>query len=122
MSAHAVSHQSAAPPFSGAVLADLERAFNGPVPEPARQAARHGSADMVLLVRARGEAAFFTAMTRGQIVTIRERRRDGSFYPALLTDLALYHRHRRAWRRVAASLAAELLPPQRMEGVDASVP
>src|SRR5690349_9620496 len=122
MSTHAIYQQPVAPVFSEDVLADLEREFNGPVPAPALRAARYGSADMALLVRARGEAAFFMAMTRGQIATIRERRRDGSFYPALLADLALYRRYRQAWRRLAASLAAELLPPRTMEGTGASVP
>jgi hypothetical protein len=59
---------------------------------------------MVLLVRARAETAFFAAMIRGQAKTIRQRRGDGSFYPALLHDLDLYRRQYRAWRRLAHQL------------------
>jgi hypothetical protein len=122
MSILSIFQHSAKPVVSEAVLVDLERSFNGPLPAPARRAARFGSADMGLLVRARSEAAFFTAMTRGQIATIRKRRRDGSFYPALLADLALYRRHRRAWRRLSASLAAGLLPSRTMDGAGVSAP
>jgi hypothetical protein len=88
----------------------LERQFNGPIPIAARDLARHGSHAPVLLLRARGEAAFFAAMASAQIRTLRQRRADGSFRPALVEDLAFYLRHRRAWRRVAAALTAANRP------------
>jgi hypothetical protein len=49
-------------------------------------------------------------MASAQIRTLRQRRADGSFRPALVEDLAFYLRHRRAWRRVAAALAAANRP------------
>jgi hypothetical protein len=102
-----------------AAFAELEHIFNGPIPEAARLAARHGSSAIVLKIRARGEAGFFRAMARGQIQAIRRRRDDGSFYPALADDLAFYLRHWRAWRRVAAELApaiGEIEKPRHREG------
>jgi hypothetical protein len=84
----------------------LERQFNGPIPAAARDLARHGSHAPVLLLRARREATFFAAMASAQIRTLRQRRAEGSVRPALVEDLNFYLRHRRAWRRVAAALAA----------------
>jgi len=81
-----------------AAFAEFARIFNGPIPEAARLAARHGSSGIVLKIRARGEAGLFRAMARGQIQAIRRRRDDGSFYPALADDLAFYLRQWRAWR------------------------
>src|SRR5690348_2426646 len=78
-------------------LDELERIYNGPIPEPARSIARIGSPAALMLVRATAEAAFFTAMARAQLATIRRRRADGTSYPALIADLALYRRQRRAW-------------------------
>jgi hypothetical protein len=102
-----------------AAFAELERSFNGPIPEPARLAARHGSSAIVLRMRAGGEAGFFRAMARGQIRAIRRRRDDGSFYPALAEDLAFYLRHWRAWRHVASKLDSALVDiekPRHREG------
>lgn len=82
-------------------IEELELRFNGPVPEPLRMAARYGSAMRLALLEAEGQSAFFRAMVLGQIEIIRHRRRDGSFYPALLTDLALYRERWRYWRRNA---------------------
>ncbi len=79
--------------------ADLERRYNGPIPQPEIALARHGSAETVLRLHAIGQAAFFRRMIDGQISAIRQRRRDGSFYPALLADLALYRREWRQWQR-----------------------
>jgi hypothetical protein len=72
--------------------------------------ARHGSLAPLLLLRARGEAAFFAVMASAQIRTLRQRRADGSFRPALVEDLGFYLRHRRAWRRVAVALATTRRP------------
>jgi hypothetical protein len=85
--------------------AALERRYDGPIPPPLRLIAQLGSARAVRRLRAEGQAAFFTAMARGQLRAIRLRRADGSFYPALLADLALYRRERRRWRRIARLLA-----------------
>jgi hypothetical protein len=92
-----------------AALAELERRYDGPIPEPLRRIARHGSGHVVRRLHAAGQAAFFTAMARGQIRAIRLRRRDGSFYPAMLEDLGLYRDERRRWRQRAA-LVARLIP------------
>src|SRR5258708_37730035 len=89
-----------------AAFAELERIFNGPIPEAARLAARHGSSAIVLKIRARGDAGFFRAMARGQIQAVRRRRDDGSFYPAVADDLSFYLPHCPAWPRLAARPAA----------------
>ncbi len=86
------------------IVRELEAVYNGPVPEPTLRAAHLGSALAALRIRAGAETSFFAAMVKGQIATIRRRRADGSHYPALLDDLALYRRQFRAWRRFAASL------------------
>lgn len=86
-------------------LAELERRFDGPVPPALKLVARHGTLRAVRLLQARGQEAFFAAMIRGQLRAIRARRQDGSFYPAMLKDLALYRRQRRRWRRIARRLA-----------------
>jgi hypothetical protein len=86
-------------------LAALERAYDGPVPEPERQLARFGSAAAVAHLAAAGNAVFYRAMVRRQIATIRRRRAEGSLYPALLADLGLYRARWRFWRRKAALAA-----------------
>jgi hypothetical protein len=86
-------------------LAELERRFDGPIPATLKLIARHGSLRAVRLLQARGQEAFFAAMIRGQLRAIRARRRDGSFYPEMLKDLALYRRQHRRWRRIARKLA-----------------
>jgi hypothetical protein len=78
-------------------LTALERRFDGPIPPAFVAAALAGEVEFGEILRARGEAAFFAALIRGQIATIRRRRADGSCYPALLADLACYRRQRRAW-------------------------
>jgi len=85
-------------------LAELESLYNGPIPDQARAVARFGTPAMVMLIRARAETAFFRGMVRGQLRTIRRRRADGSAYPALYEDLALYLRHCRAWHSYAVTL------------------
>lgn len=89
-----------------AALATLERRYDGPIPEPLRQAARLGGAAALRRLEAVGQAAFFKAMVLGQLRAIRRRRADGSFYPALVADLALYRREWRRWRRLAARAAS----------------
>jgi hypothetical protein len=94
--------------------AALESRYDGPIPPQVRAVARLGSPAMVLLVRARAEAAFFRAMVRGQVRTIRRRRADGSFYPALIDDLRLYLRYVRAWQHLAVRMAGAAAGPRRM--------
>jgi hypothetical protein len=89
-----------------AALGALARRFDGPIPEPLRLIAQHGSARAVLLRRARRQEGFFAALIRRQLRAIALRRRDGSFYPALLADLALYRRQKRRWVAIARRLAA----------------
>ena len=85
-------------------LTDLERQFDGPITPVVLAIAHYGSPEMVLLIRARGEAAFFRSMILGQIKTIRARRVDRTFYPALLTDLRWYRHQFRGWNRIAAQM------------------
>jgi hypothetical protein len=85
-------------------LAELERQYDGPIPETLRQAAQLGSAEAVERLFAAGEAAFFRNAVRQQIAIIRHRRLDKTAYPALLDDLALYRSQWRAWHRRSCEL------------------
>lgn len=82
-------------------LTGLEQIYDGPIPGCVLTVLRFGSHEMVALVRARGELAFFRSMVRGHIKIIRSRRADGSFYPALIDDLQLYRQHFRKWHQCA---------------------
>ena len=88
-----------------AALGELERRYNGPVPEPLRQAAQLGSAELSRLRHAEAEAAFLKTLLHDQVQLIRRRRAAGSVQPSLLADLRLYRRRWRHWRRRA--LAAQ---------------
>jgi hypothetical protein len=94
-----------------AALDVLERRFDGPIPEEARRIARCGSGTRLRFFEAVGQADFFRRMARGQLDIIRRRRMGGSFYPALVEDLALYRREARRWARLARALRAELSLP-----------
>jgi hypothetical protein len=85
-------------------MAELERRYDGPVPEALRRAARVGA--LAAYLESAGQTAFFAAMVRGQIATIRRRRADGTVYPALFADLALYRREWRRWRQRHRTLDA----------------
>jgi hypothetical protein len=91
-----------------AVLAELERRYNGPVPEPLRQAAQLGSAELSRLRHAEAEAAFLKTLLRDQIRLVRRRRAAGSFDPSLVDDLRLYRRRWRHWHRRALAAQAAL--------------
>jgi len=91
-----------------AALAELERRFNGPIPEPLRLAAQLGSAELCRLRQAEAQAAFLKALLRGQVRLIRRRRAEGSFHPLLLDDLRLYRRRWRHWHRRAVALRTAL--------------
>jgi hypothetical protein len=92
-------------------IAQLERRYNGPVPAASLLVAHMGSAEAVERLFAEGQAAFFKRMVIAQIRVIRQRRRDGSFYGALLCDLDLYRRGWRRWHRERRALRAA--PPAR---------
>jgi hypothetical protein len=87
-------------------LAELERCYDGPVPEGLRLAARLGSAEAVELLFAAGEKSFYRSMVTRQIEIIRRRRADGSFYAALIDDLRYYREAWRRWHRRARVLRA----------------
>src|ERR1700745_3159600 len=87
-----------------AALSELERRFDGPIPAPLRQATLLGHSLLPPRLLAEAQVCFFASLVRGQIATIRERRRDGSFYPQLVADLTFYRERRRAWRREIARL------------------
>jgi len=90
-----------------AALGELERRYNGPVPEPLRQAAQLGSAELSRLRHAEAEAAFLKTLLHDQVRLIRQRRAAGGFDASLLADLRLYRRRWRHWRRrVMAAQAA----------------
>jgi hypothetical protein len=71
-------------------LTELERAYNGPIPPPLLEIARHGSPSAVSLLYAAARRAFYGEAVRRQIRIIRKRRDEGSLYPALLVDLRFY--------------------------------
>jgi hypothetical protein len=96
-----------------AELALLERRYDGPIPAGERRLAEFGSEAAALLAAA-GNEAFYRALTRHQLATIRQRRATGTAYPALLADLRLYRSRWHSWRRRHASLAP--LRAQRGEG------
>jgi hydroxyacyl-ACP dehydratase HTD2-like protein with hotdog domain len=85
-------------------LAELERQFDGPIPETLRQAAELGSAATVERLFAAGEVAFYHSLVVKQIALVRLRRAEGSFYAALLADLRLYRRECQRWRRRCRAL------------------
>jgi hypothetical protein len=85
-------------------LVELQQLHDGPIPPAALAIARFGSPEMVALIRAGGEAAFFRSMVLRQLKTIRMRRADGTGYPALLADLQLYRQQFRSWNGVAAEM------------------
>lgn len=91
-------------------LAELERRYDGPIPDALRQAAHLGSAEAVERLFAAGEAAFYRSMVSRQLALIRRRRLEGSFYPALLDDLRLYRKSWRQWRRRCRELGAAERP------------
>ena|SRR5690242_1271487 len=97
-----------------AALGELERRYNGTVPEPLRQAAQLGSAELARLRHAEAEAAFLKTLLLDQIQLIRRRRAAGTFHPSLLADLRLYRRRWRHWHRRAlaaqAALSSDNLP------------
>jgi hypothetical protein len=86
----------------------IHQTFDGIIPRAVLDVAHHGSPEMVAFIRARGEVAGFRSMVIGQIEIIRKRRADGSYYPALIEDLACYVRQHRAWRRIAHELHAKV--------------
>lgn len=90
-----------------AALAELERRYDGPIPEPLRRAALLGSGREVQFRHAAAQAGFFAARARGQIQAIRLRRAAGSLLPGMVADLALYRRERRRWRGLARRLRNE---------------
>ena len=92
-------------------LVGLELLYDGPIPEGALAGALLDRPGAALLLRARAEAAFFSGMLRGQLRALKRRRREGSFYPALIDDLRLYRRQHRAWQRLATQLARRPAAP-----------
>jgi hypothetical protein len=95
-------------------LAELERRYDGPIPEPLRNAARLGSAEQVLTVEALGQADFFATLLRNQIQAIRRARAGGTARPNLWADLALYRRRRR-FRRAEAARRGEFRDDQKLQ-------
>lgn len=87
-------------------LAELERCYDGPVPEGLRLTAHLGSAEAVELLFAIGEATFYRTLVTRQLDVIRRRRADGSFYASLLDDLRYYRAAWRQWHRRAHALRA----------------
>lgn len=83
-------------------LDELERRFDGPIPEAERSFARFGSVTAMRRLQTTAETAFFAALVRRQINAIRRRRATGSVVPSrLIEDLDRYRRQHRAWRRLA---------------------
>ena len=90
-------------------LDELHAAYDGTIPAAMLAVAQLGTSEAVALLGAEADARFLRRMVRGQVEAIRARREDGSFYPAMLTDLRYYvarwrvaMRHVRELRRVIA--------------------
>jgi len=92
------------PPHNWRLWRETERLYDF-IPDALWPELRLGSAEAASRIRAAGEARFFQSMVKGQIRTIRRRRAEGSFYPALLTDLALYWQGWRRWSAVRRQLS-----------------
>lgn len=92
-------------------LAELERRYDGPVPDNLRLAAHLGSAAAVELMVVAGELAFWKSLALRQIDVIRRRRADGSFYESLVDDLRTYRDGWRRWNRRSHRLRAASRPP-----------
>lgn len=82
-------------------LNELHQMYDSAIPAPVLAVARYGSPEMVAFLKAVGQRAFYRSMIAGQIKAIRVRRADGSFYPSLLSDLAMYRRQFSAWNKIA---------------------
>jgi hypothetical protein len=91
-------------PERRAALALLERRYDGPIPGAERRLAEFGSA--VSLLEAAGNEAFYRALTRRLLATLRQRRAAGTASPALFADFRLYRSRWRYWRRLRATLQA----------------
>ena len=91
-----------------AALSDLERRFDGPIPEALRRATLLGHS-LSLRLLAEAQVCFFSSLVRAQIATIRQRRWEGSSYPQLLADLAFYRERRRLWRQDLARLHTAII-------------
>lgn len=92
-------------------LAELERFYDGPIPESLRNGAQYDNFSRHLLIEARAQTDLFAALIRDQIEAIRRARRDGPIPSMLLSDLALYRRQEMLWRREAQRLDAILVTP-----------
>jgi hypothetical protein len=78
---------------------------DGTLSDPLRRLiALGGTPEMLALAEANGQVAFWTEMARGQGRAIRARWAEGTMYPEMRDDLALYLRSRRKWQRIAADL------------------
>ena len=85
-------------------IAHLHNFYDGEIPSHQRAIARLGSAELVALMAARGNRRFYREMARGQVRAIRMRREDGTFYPSMIEDLALYLRRFRDFNREVVEL------------------
>lgn len=85
-------------------IADLERAYDGPVPQHLRDTARGIN---TALCEARGNAAMYRRFALRQIATIRQRRADGTMFPAALDDLRFYLARYRYWNHRARMMGDE---------------
>jgi hypothetical protein len=93
-------------------MAELERRFDGPVPEADLSLARLGSVTALKRLQATAETAFFATLVRRQIAAIHRRRAAGSVVPpGLVEDLARYRRQHRAWQRFADDPSDGEAPP-----------
>jgi hypothetical protein len=78
-------------------LAELERRYDGPIPELLRR----GLLPDLPLLEAERQADFFAGLIRLQISVLRHYRTAGLASSRLARDLRLYRRRRAWWRRRA---------------------
>jgi hypothetical protein len=96
-------------------LTALEACYDGPIPRAALDFALSGrSAGDFALMQAQARAAGSRLFVEGQIRAIRQRRADGSFYPAMLDDFHAYWRsYRDAMHVVAERRSTVMAKPER---------
>lgn len=109
-------------------LANLERRYDGPIPQQERDALR-GSPNRRAIIEAQGNAEYLACLIRDQIKTIRGYAAHDHLPPAehgarmagLYRDLRLYLKRRRACREEAARLAGGFSVEARARSVLAKV-
>jgi hypothetical protein len=89
-------------------LTDLHQQYDGVIPSALLAAVKHGGHAFAELAGALSQLIFLRKMAQAQIKAIRARRANGTFYPAMVSDLLLYRDQHRAWVRHATAIRQEI--------------